>query len=165
MFATYFSSNTSETHRQISEVDQHNPLKSNWWDWADSNRQHLRPERSGSASWSTIPKSLVGVEGLEPSRLSASEPKSDETAVPPYPHDSSGSGGTRTHDCLIMREVFYRLNYAPKIAMPIGRRLFRPHPGTRAVRVSPGQPANVQPSERNAWSQRRDSNPRPAQYR
>lgn len=130
-----------------------------------STPKHYHLKVACTANFTTFPKSLVGVEGLEPSRLSASEPKSDETAVPPYPHDSGGSGGTRTHDCLIMREVFYRLNYAPKIAMPIGRSLFRPHPGTRAVRVSSEQPANVQPSERNAWSQRRDSNPRPAQYR
>lgn len=49
-----------------------------------------------TASCITRPKSLVGVEGLEPSRLSASEPKSDETAIPPCPHPNGAPGRART---------------------------------------------------------------------
>lgn len=48
---------------------------------------------------------MVGAEGLEPSRLSASNPKSDETAVPLFPYiiwssgrDSNPRGPTKARD-------------------------------------------------------------------
>lgn len=58
LFATYFSSNASETHRQISEVDQHNPLKSNWWEQRDSNphAEALEPESSVYCQFHHVPK-------------------------------------------------------------------------------------------------------------
>ena len=67
----------------------------------------------GFSDFSPIFVNVVGAVGVEPTRLSALDPKSSVSAIPPralLSSKSSGSSGARTLDPLIKSQLLYRLS-------------------------------------------------------